>query len=154
MLTCEVCGKECKTAQGLSGHRRLKHSVVSGGSSGGDRSDQGSVSGGDRSGEWSGDQSAVGAGVVAGAGAVGAGVVGGDQSSEAFGEQSGESWAEWKILSIVREHHDTGVWDPDFLELVEDVVDPGQGELSVRGKAALRGFGKAQDWDRLSQGSS
>jgi len=94
MLTCEVCGKECKTAQGLSGHRRLKHSVVSGGSSGGDRSDQGSVSGGDRSAnagqqsersdQWSGDQSA---GAVAGAGVVGAGVVGGDQSEDLSEQQ-------------------------------------------------------------------
>jgi len=55
VLNCEICGQECKTAQGLSGHRRLKHLVVSGGSSGGDQSDQDSVSGGDRSGERSGE---------------------------------------------------------------------------------------------------
>jgi len=38
MLSCEICGKECKTVQGLVGHRRLKHSVVSGEISAGDQS--------------------------------------------------------------------------------------------------------------------
>ena len=38
MLSCEICGKECKTVQGLVGHRRLKHLVVSDETSAGDQS--------------------------------------------------------------------------------------------------------------------
>ena len=135
MLTCEICGKECKTAQGLSGHRRLKHSVVSGGSSGGDQSDQGSVSGGDHSGEWSGDHSEAEKAAAAVVAVVGAGVVAGDPDSE---------WTESKILGFVREHQETGVWDPEFPELVKDVLEyqHGIGENSPRARAALRTFGR------------
>ena len=145
MLTCEICGQECKTVQGLIAHRRLKHLVVNGGRSGDDRSDQGSVSGGDRSGEWSGDHSEEEKAAAAAVAVVGAGVVAGDQSSEGSGEESDESWAERKILSIVREHQETRVWDPDFVELVKDVVgaegaEPGG--LSPHARYALRSFGK------------
>ena len=52
MLTCEICGQACKTVQGLAGHRRLKHSVVSGETSAGDQSAAVAVMG-----EQSGDRS-------------------------------------------------------------------------------------------------
>ena len=49
MLSCEICGKECKTVQGLVGHRRLKHSLGGAGAAvavmgeqSGDRSEQSS----------------------------------------------------------------------------------------------------------------
>lgn len=31
METCDICGKECKTAQGLGGHKRWVHGVAPGG---------------------------------------------------------------------------------------------------------------------------
>jgi len=30
MVQCDICGKECKTAQGLAGHKRFKHGVAPG----------------------------------------------------------------------------------------------------------------------------
>lgn len=149
MLTCEICGKECKTAQGLSGHRRLKHLVVSGGSSGGDQSDQGSVSGGERSdqgsvsgGDQSGDHSGDYLKAAAAVAVVGAGVVAGDQSSEGSEGEPGGPWAERKILSIIREHQETGEWDPEFLEVVKKVALEWEREVHERGMDALRTFGR------------
>jgi len=129
MLTCGICGKECKTVQGLIAHRRLAHLVVSGESSGGDQSGQRSVNGGDQSGQGSGDRSAMGAGLVTGGvvggAAVGAGLVAGDQS---MGEGSGNE----RILRVVegwaRQYEETGEIDPQFrdfvMELVRGEIDP------------------------------
>jgi len=142
MLTCGICGKECKTRQGLIAHRRLKHLVVNGETTGGDQSGQRSVNGGDQS-HSEGEKAA--AAVVA--------VVSGDQSmGEGSGEGSDDSWAECKILSIVREHQETGVWDSDFVELVKNVVEYERGErgLSPRAGYALRSFGKLAGLDQAS----
>jgi len=118
MLTCEICGKECKTRQGLIAHRRLAHLVVSGGRSGGDRSGQGSVNGGDGSGEWSGHCSEgekAAAAVVA--------VVAGDQS---MGEGSDEDSVDCEVHRIlqgwIRQHEETGELPPEALDLVGHLV--------------------------------
>jgi len=119
MLTCEICGRECKTAQGLIAHRRLAHLVVNGGISGGDQL----PSGGERSGERSGDRSAVGAGLVTGGvvggAAVGAGLVAGDQS---MGEGSGDERIYRVVEGWARQYEETGEIDPQFRDLVTELV--------------------------------
>ena len=118
MLTCGICGKECKTRQGLIAHRRLTHLVVNGEPNGGHQSDQGFVSGGEGSGEWSGDQSEgekAAAAVVA--------VVAGDQSmGEGSGDESNDERVHHLIQGWSRQFEETGELDPEFRDLLKDLV--------------------------------
>ena len=124
MLTCEICGKECRTVQGLIAHRRLAHLVVNGETNGGDQSDKGSVSGSERSGEWSGDRSEgekAAAAVVA--------VVAGDQS---MGEGSGDESSDERVHRLIqgwsRQYEETGELDPEFRDLLRDLVQEEMGQ--------------------------
>jgi len=114
VLTCEICGQECKTAQGLSGHRRLKHLVVSGGSSGGDQSAQGSVSGGDQSvvqNQYTCDQLGGAAAAVA-----------------VVGKQSVE-WSSDSFSDYLKQYQETG--DPKFLVLLKEMFEGAIGRIGV-----------------------
>jgi len=105
MLSCEICGKECKTVQGLVGHRRLKHAVVSGETSAGDQS--------------GGAAAAVG--------------VMGEQSGDRS-EQSSQQSSERRIIDCLRELLESGELskmvggavrdafeDPEIQKMLEDV---------------------------------
>jgi len=94
MLSCEICGKECKTVQGLVGHRRLKHLVVSDETSAGDQS----------------------------GGAAAAVAVMGEQSGDRS-EQSSQQSSERSIMDVVRELLESGEFSNIVSRSVRDAFE-------------------------------